>query len=231
MTLFLAVLSGKGGTGKTTTALNLAYALIGLGKKVIILEANLATPDLALHLGLTSPPATLNDFLKKKKSLMEVILSHPSGISFIVPSLQEFKEIQPGKLTEVFEHLDQLADIVLVDCPAGLGSEIQPILKNTDEALIVVNPTLGSVANAIKSVELAHEHNNSLPGFVLNMTFNKNELRPREIETALNLPLIANIPYDQKIKKALHQRAPALYLYPRAKSSQEYLKLARFLLK
>lgn len=231
MTLFLAVLSGKGGTGKTTTALNLAYTLISLGKKVILLEANLATPDLALHLGLTSPPATLNDFLKKKKSLAEVILSHPSGLSFIVPSVRELKEIQPEKLTEVFEHLDQLADIVLVDCPAGLGLEVRHILKNTDETLVVVNPSLGSVANAIKSIELAHEHNNSLPGFVLNMTSNKNELKPREIETALNLPLIANIPYDQKIKKALYQRAPAPYLYPRAKSSQEYLKLANVLLR
>jgi septum site-determining protein MinD len=233
MTKYIALLSGKGGTGKTTTSINLAHALTKLGKKVIILDANFATPNLASHLGITSPSTTLNDFLKKKKALQETIHLHHSGLKFIPASIsyQDFKKAQPDKITEVFEHLKNLADFVLVDCPAGLGYELVQILKNTDEAIIIMNPNLSSLIDALKSIEITQENNNSLPGFVLNMSFKgRNELKPEEIEKTLNIPLIANVPYDKKIKKSLYKQAPSHYLYPRSKSSKQYLKLAEQLI-
>lgn len=234
MTKFIAIISGKGGAGKTTTALNLGSALLKLGKKVILLDANFATPNLASHLGIASPKTTLNDFIKKKNSLQEVTHLHYSGLIFIPSSVsyQEFKKAHPDKLSEIFEHLENLADFVLVDCPAGLGYELTQILKNTDEALVVTNPNLSSVIDALKSKELAYEHNNSLPGFILNLTHKgKNELKAEEIEKTLNLPLLADISEDKKIKKALYKRAPSFYLYPWAKSSKQYLKLAEYLVK
>lgn len=232
MTRFLAFISGKGGTGKTTAVLNLGHALTKLGKKVILLDANFATPNLASHLGVASPSATLNDFLKKKKSLSEITQLHHSGLTFISASVsyQDFKKSQPDKISEVFEHLDGLAEFVLVDCPAGLGYELVQILKNTDYALVITNPNLSAVIDALKSIEIAQENNNLLPGFLLNMTKKgRHELRPEEIETTLSLPLLANIPYDKKIKKSLYRQAPCHYLYPRAKSSRQFRKLAEYL--
>jgi len=234
MTKFLALISGKGGAGKTTSAINLAQAFIKLGKKTILLDANFATPNLASHLGLTSPPATLNEFLKKKKPLQESFNLHHSGLTFIPASIsyQDFKKTQPDKLHEIFEHLENLAEIVIVDCPAGLGYDLVQILKNTDEALIVTNPNLSSVIDSLKSIEIAQENNNALPGFILNMTHKgRHEIKPQVVENTLALPLLANIPHDKKIKKALYKHAPSLYLYPRAKSSKQYLQLAQTLLK
>jgi len=232
MTKFIALISGKGGVGKTTTALNLGHALTKLGKKVILLDANFATPNLASHLGITSPKATLNDFLKRKKTLSETIQLHHSGLTFIPSSIsyQDFKKTQPDKLSEIFEHLENLAEFVLVDCPAGLGYELVQVLKNTDETIIVTNPNLSSIIDALKSIEIAQENNNTIVGFVLNMTKCRNELKPEEIEKILNLILIANIPYDKKIKKALYKQAPSHHLYPRLKSSKQYLKLAEYLI-
>ncbi|MBR9683333.1 P-loop NTPase [Candidatus Woesearchaeota archaeon] len=233
MTRFIALISGKGGTGKTTTSINLAHALTKLGKKTIVLDANFATPNLASHLGITSPSATLNEFLKKKKSLQETIHLHHSGLNFVPASIsyQDFKKAQPDKITEIFEHLKGFADFVLVDCPAGLGYELVQILKNTDEALIIANPHLSSLVDALKSMELAQENSNPLPGFILNMTNKgKHELTPEEAEQTLNIPLLANIPLDKKIKKALHKHAPSHYLYPKSKSSKQYLKLAEYLI-
>ncbi len=232
MTNFLAIISGKGGAGKTTTSLNLGHALTKLGKKVILLDANFATPNLAAHLGITSPNATLNDFLKRKKSLREVIHLHHSGLIFIPSSIsyQDFRKSQPDQITEIFEHLEGMADFVLVDCPAGLGYELVQILKNTDGALVVVNPHLSSLIDALKSIEIAKENNNSIPGFVLNMVYNKNEIKSEEVEKTLNVPLLAKVIYDKKIKKALYKQSPSHYLYPRTKSSKEYLKLAEYLI-
>jgi len=233
LTKFIAVVSGKGGAGKTTTAINLGYALNKLGKKVIILDANFATPNLASHLGLTSPQATLNDFLKKKKSLHEITHLHHSGLTFIPSSIsyQDFKKAQPDKLAEIFEHLENMAEFVIVDSPAGLGYELVQILKNTDEAIIVTNPHLSSVIDSLKTIELVHEHHNAIPGFVLNLSNKgKKELKPREIENTLEIPLIANIPSDKRIRKALYKQTPSIHLYPRSTSSKQYFKLAEHIL-
>ena len=72
------------------------------------------------------------------------------------------------------------------------------------------------------------ENHNSLPGFILNMSNKgKHELQPEMVAKTLNLPLLANIPYDKKIKKALYKQAPSFHLYPRTKSSKQYLVLAK----
>ena len=72
MTKFIAIISGKGGAGKTTTTLNLGHAISELGKKVVLLDANLTTPNLAIQLGLMNPEGTLNKYLRKDKSLKEI---------------------------------------------------------------------------------------------------------------------------------------------------------------
>jgi len=65
MTKFVALVSGKGGVGKTTCTLSLGHALASLGKEVVLVDGNIATPNLALHLGLMNPEGTLNQFLRK----------------------------------------------------------------------------------------------------------------------------------------------------------------------
>ncbi|MFH1682185.1 MAG: P-loop NTPase [Candidatus Woesearchaeota archaeon] len=229
MTRFIAFVSGKGGAGKTTAVLNLGQSLTLLGKRVLLLDANFLTPNLASHLGVLSPSVTLNEFLQNKRSIHESIIFHPSGLAFLTAgiSYQEARHSQ-ARIAEIIEHLDHLADFVLVDCPAGIGSELSKILAHTDETIIIANPNLSSVVDALKAIELAKTHNNSLPGFILNMTSKgKHELKAETVENTLNLPLAANIPFDKKIKKALYKQAPSVYLYPRSKSSKRFLGLAK----
>lgn len=229
MTKFVAIVSGKGGAGKTTTAINLCQALTELGKNSIVLDANLATPDLALHLGSINPKNTLNQFLRLERELHEVICRHESGISYIPasPSYSEFKRSDYKKLPEMFEHLDDSAELVLVDSPSGLGSEVSEILKNTDEALIVVNPYLSSVIDALKTIQLAEESNNIITGIILNMSNKEHqELKKTEIEKMLGRPIIGNVKFNKKMKKSLHKNMPMNYLYPRSEAAREYRKIA-----
>ena len=167
-----------------------------------------------------------------KKSLPEIIHLHHSGLNFIPSSVsyQDFKKTQPDKITKVFEHLENLADVVLVDCPAGLGYELTQVLKNTDEAIIVANPNLSSLIDSLKVIELAREHNNTITGFVLNLTNKgRNEIKAADTEETLGIPLLVDVPQDKKIRKSLFKQAPSHHLYPRAKSSKQYLKLAEYL--
>jgi len=216
MTKFVAVVSGKGGVGKTTCTLNIGQALTNLGRKVILLDANLVTPNLAIQLGFMDPEGTINRFLRGEKSIQEITYLHESGISIIPasPSYAEFQKTNPQKLTEVFEHLDATADFVIVDAPSGLGYEVQQVLKNCDEALIVVNPNLSSIIDAMKTIEIAKANNTSIAGILLNMSNKgRNELKPEEVEHLLSFPIVANVRLDKKVRKSVYRQMPLNYLY------------------
>ncbi len=232
MTRFIAFVSGKGGVGKTTAAIAVSQALHNTGKKTLLVDANLVTPNVGLHLGLLQPRNTLNKFLRKEKSLAEITHEHESGLSFIPasPSYTEFQKMNPQKLSELFEHLEGAADFVLVDAPSGLGYEVSEVLKNSDEVLLVVTPTLSSVIDALKTIELAKAYNNLVLGVVLNMSNKgKHELTAEKVQEILGQKIIANIPFHHKVRKALHRQAPVNYLYRWSKPAREFRKVAQHL--
>lgn len=208
MTKFIAVVSGKGGVGKTTATINIGQALNSLGRTSILVDANLYTPHLGINLGLIKPKGTLNQFLKKEKPIHEVMFDHESGLK-IIPASPSYQESKPyKKMNQIFEHLDEAADFVLVDAPAGLGDEVNLILKHSDEALIVVNPTVSSLMDGLKTIKAAKDNNTQIAGVILNMVHGKNEIKRSEAESILGYPIIAEIKFDQKIRKAAHQGVP-----------------------
>ena len=232
MTKFVALVSGKGGVGKTTCTLSLGHALASLGKEVVLVDGNIATPNLALHLGLMNPEGTLNQFLRKEKSLKEITYLHESGISVIPssPAYSEFQKTNPQQISRIFQHLENTADFVLIDAPSGLGYDLHQILKNTEEAIVVINPTLSSVMEGLKVIQLAKANNNTIAGAILNLTNRgKNELSPLEVEEILGHRILANIKTCKKIRKANYKQHPLGYLYPRSRSNKEFQKVAKFL--
>ena len=229
MTKFIAVVSGKGGVGKTTATINIGQAINLLGKQSILVDANLYTPHLGINLGLIKPKATLNQFLKKEKSISEVIFHHESGLK-IIPASPSYKESKPyKKLVEIFEHLDETADFVLIDSPAGLGDEVNLILKHSDEALIVINPTISSLMDGLKTIKTAKDNNTQIAGVVLNMVYGRNELKKKEAESILDYPIIAEIKFDQKIRKAAHLGVPMKYNSFWPGSAKQFKQIAEHL--
>jgi len=232
MTKFIALVSGKGGTGKTTATLNLAQALVNFGHKVLAVDTNLITPNLSLQLGFMNPEGTINKFLRGDKNLKEIIYLHESGVSIIPasPSYAEFQKTNAHNISEIFEHLDNVAELILVDAPSGLGPEVSEVLKHSDEAVLVVNPNLSSVMDALKTIQLAKQQNTTIAGILLNMSNKgRHELKPEEVEQSLGYPVLANIRYDKKFRKALHKQAPLSFLYPRSRSAKQFRLLAAYL--
>src|SRR5690554_2890382 len=78
----ITVTSGKGGVGKTSLVVNLSLALAKLGKKVVIIDADLGCANVEVLLG-SFPPYTLYDILYGDKSIDEIIMEGPEGIEFI----------------------------------------------------------------------------------------------------------------------------------------------------
>jgi len=234
MTRVITLISGKGGVGKTTSSINLSQSLFNAGKSVILVDANLSTPNVALHLGHLKINSTLNHFLQKRSDLRGIIYQSECGFSLIPASSSYDDYIKTNVLNigKLIEKLEGLADFIIIDAPSGLGNDFVSILKYTDEAIAVVNPTTSSVLEALKSIEVAKQKNNVVPGAILNMTtmFGRHELKEKEIKDILGVQILANIRLDKKIKRSLFHKMPLNYLYSSSRSAKQYDKVVNYLL-
>ncbi|MAH03585.1 hypothetical protein CMI39_02245 [Candidatus Pacearchaeota archaeon] len=96
MKKLIVITSGKGGVGKTTSAVNLGAAVNHFGRDVLVVDGNLTTPNVGIHLGSPEVPVSLNHVLSEKADISEAIYEHESGIK-ILPSSLSIKELKKNK--------------------------------------------------------------------------------------------------------------------------------------
>lgn len=222
----IGLLSGKGGVGKTTSAVNLAAALNFYGKQTIIIDGNLTTPNLALHLGSPTNPVTLHHVLQGKHSIHDALVRHPSGIYFIPGSLA-LEDMEKLKLSHLKTIKNLKADYVIIDGAAGLGKEALATLEHCDEILIVTNPELPAMTDALKTIKIAEELGKEVKGVIVTRTKkDKFDVSLRNIEAMLEKPVIAVIPEDPAIRESLALKDSIIYTHPRSYAAQRYLRLA-----
>ncbi|MBI4150255.1 AAA family ATPase [Candidatus Woesearchaeota archaeon] len=233
MTKIIAIASGKGGVGKTTTAINLGCALSHFGKDVVVVDGNIATPHIALHLGSVKLESTLNDALLGKKSITNTAYLHPSGLRVIPASiaLKDYQQCGLEKLRNVLLDLIGTTEIVLLDIGAGANKETVNALHAADEVLIITTPDTLAVGDAIKTIAIAEEGSIPVMGAVLNrVTNDRGELSQKNVEALLGKPVLGIIPDDHHVRRALTMKQPIVHSHPEAPAAIAYKKLAAFLL-
>jgi septum site-determining protein MinD len=206
MTRIILIVSGKGGVGKTTLTSNLSYALADLGEDVIAIDANLTTPNLGLHTGMQLTTHTLHDVLKGKVDISKAVYTHPYGFRIIPASMSinDLTGADPSRLSDVMMDLLGKADFILLDSSAGLGRETVSAIAAVDEVIVIVNPTIPSVVDALKTAELARKLNKDVIGIVVNRRGkSRHELSNERIESMIEAPIIAEIPEDENVAKSI----------------------------
>ena len=232
MSRYICITSGKGGVGRTTSAISLAHAM-GKQKKTLLVDANLSTPNINIHLGAPVLRKTLMSVLKDEVSLKEAIYTHESGLRIVptISTVHDLKRLKYDKLKDVLRDLEGEADIILMDSAAGLSKEAISAIEASDEVLIITNPELSAVLDAQKTIQVAHELGKTILGVVINkVRGDKHELRIDEVEKLLALPVIGVIPYDKNVRKALKMKYPVTHTHPKTKASKSYEKVAGLLL-
>ena len=124
----MAITSGKGGVGKTFLAANLAAALARLGRRVLVLDADLGLANLDVVLNL-HPKVTLHDVFTGKVALEDAILPAPGGFSVLLAGsgLVEYSRLTPEVREQLLHIIDTVAprfDHVLLDTGAGISDVV-----------------------------------------------------------------------------------------------------------
>lgn len=121
----LAVTSGKGGVGKTSTSINLGIALAERGCRVVVLDADLGTANVEVLLGLSSF-YNLEHVIRGEKALHEVLVRGPGGIELIPGSsglaqVADMTQAQRQRLIDGLQELQSGVDYIIIDTMAGIG--------------------------------------------------------------------------------------------------------------
>jgi septum site-determining protein MinD len=228
MTRYVGILSGKGGVAKTTSTVNLGAAFNYFGRDVTIVDGNLSTPNLGLHLGVPVVPISLHDVLKGKNDILESVYKHNSGLKIIPASLSldDLKDVKPENLGKILMRLDGLTDIVLIDGAPGIGGDALTVINAVEDVIIVTNPELPAITDALKISKFVEGMGKNVKGIILSKTGEDHDLSEENVEKMLDSPIIATIPYDKAIRKSLVMKEPVIYCSPRSKSAVAYKKLA-----
>ena len=230
MTKVIVITSGKGGVGKTTTAVNLGAALNYFGKDVLVVDGNLTTPNVGIHLGSPEVPINLNHILQKKADVFEAVYEHESGLKIIPSSLsvKELSKLKPEKLKEFKEDFKKVVeDYVIIDCAAGLGEEAIGAMKIADELILVSNPEMPAITDALKTVKLAEQLKKEVRGVIMTrVKRNGIELSPETVKDMLEISVIGMIPEDISIQEALGKKDAVVHTHPKSKSARAYKEIA-----
>ena len=229
MTRIIVITSGKGGVGKTTTAINLGAAMNYLGEDVLIVDGNLTTPNIGIHLGSPDAPINLNHVLSKKADAFEAVYEHESGLKIMPSSLsiKELNKINPDALRELKKELYKIADNIIVDSAAGLGQEAMSAFNMADELIIVTNPEIPAITDALKAIKIAEKMNKSIMGVIVTRVKTDDiEMNPNTVKEMLEVPILGMVPEDQSVQESITLKDAVVHTHPKSNASRAYKEIA-----
>lgn len=210
--------SGKGGVGKSTISLNLALLLTQAGKRVVIIDSDVQMANLGLMIGIDKAPISLNNVLRNENYIEEAVYEGPMGLKYVPSSIAASDaDLDYGNLKKSVQKLEELYEIVIVDCPPGLGPDAFAAMQSCREMILIITPEPASLADALKVQVEAEKMGLKTKGFVLNMVLgDKSEIKAKELETILKIKNLAVFPEDLEVRRASAQQVPVVVSAPRS---------------
>jgi flagellar biosynthesis protein FlhG len=148
----IGIASGKGGVGKTTVATHLASAMVSVGKRVLVLDADMGLANAQIAFG-TRAKYNIQHVLHGEKSLSDILVQTPQGV-WLAPGASGAREMASldaattARLIDAFEDISDRFDVLIVDSAAGIASSVMTLLNACQRRVIVVKDEPASIADA-----------------------------------------------------------------------------------
>lgn len=236
----IAVTGGKGGVGKSNVSVNLSMAMAELGRRVVLLDADLGLANIDVLLGITAKQ-NISNVLAGECSLMEVMVNGPGGIRIIpaASGTQAMTQLTPREhagLIQAFSSIAEQLDVLVVDTAAGIADNVVSFVKASQEAIIVVTDEPTSITDAYALIKLLNrEHGLFRFSVLANMVKTSQDghslfakltkVTDRFLDVALQY--MGSVPFDESVKRAVQRQRAVIEAYPRSKASLAYKALAK----
>lgn len=239
MVKVISITGGKGGVGKTNVSLNMAMAMAQLGKKVLVLDADLGLANCDVMLGLRVEK-NLSHVLSGECELDDIIIEGPFGIK-IVPatsgsqSMTELSSVEHAGLIRAFSELKTPVDVLLVDTAAGISDMVLSFSRASQDVVVVVCDEPSSITDAYALMKiLSRDHGVEKFKIVANMVRNMNEGQELFVKLSrvtdrfldVSLELVATVPYDENVRKAARKQKAFIDAFPKTPASMAVKGLA-----
>jgi flagellar biosynthesis protein FlhG len=236
----IAVTSGKGGVGKTNIVANLGYTFARMGKKVLILDADLGLGNLDVLLGL-APKYNLSHVIMGERSIGDIIVEGPGNMRILPASsgIQELTQLTPQQKVQVLCELDGMidsVDVLLIDTAAGISSNVMDFSVTAQEIIVVVSPEPTAITDAYALMKvLSLKYAEKSCKVIVNLADTLQQ--GREVFRQLNLvadrfldmtvDYLGSVLFDAKVTKGVKQQKLVSCLYPDSRASKCFEDLAR----
>jgi septum site-determining protein MinD len=148
----LAIAGGKGGCGKTTTALGLARGVAELGARPLVVDADLDMPDLHHRTGVDRTPGVADGADHRRPADLAQSTSRFPQLD-VLPC----HSADATDAAALLDRLDDHPEPVLVDCPAGAGPDAVAPLRMADRTVVVSTPHEQSLRDGAKTAAMARQ--------------------------------------------------------------------------
>ena len=140
---------------------------------------------------------------------------------------QELKRIDYDKLKDLKKEFKKIADYIIMDSAAGLGSEAQAAMRAGDELIIITNPEMPSITDALKTIKLAEQMKKPVKGVIVTrVRKNNHEMTPEVVKEMLEIPILGMIPEDSAIQEALSSKDAIIHTHPNSQAARAYKEIA-----
>lgn len=235
MAEIIAIASGKGGVGKSTTTANIGTALAIMGKKVLLIDGDIGLRNLDVILGLQDLVSyDYNDVITGQCTVEQAILKDERHIGLhLLPAPQnvDISDIDKEKLNSLIDSLNPYYDYILIDCPAGIHDGFMLMSEKAEKAIIIATPEHISIRDADMTVSKLEDLQFSEIYLIINkirvdMVKNGEMVGIDDIINVIAVPLIGAIPDDKQIIYANNIGKP-IVTKPKSRAGQAYANIAK----
>lgn len=225
----LVVASGKGGVGKTATAVNLAVSFRLQDRSVVLVDGDLGMPNVVEWFSIDRGP-TVHDVLAGTAEPYDAVLQEAEGFG-ILPGdhqLDGYADADPSRFAYVIDRLAKQYDHVIVDTGGGLSYENALPLRIADEIILVTSPNPSAIKDTKRTKGLVDLIEGNIRGVVVMKADYSTDAE--EIAADIGVDLLGTVPFDRTIDESIAEGVPLEMHDPDSLAAEAFRKLGAVLL-